>query len=144
MSKFAAATGVLLIVVGLAGYFLTPIESTMEAPGADEPVVVEKERSITALIPSFFGLPIMVFGLLGLAKPESSKHYMHGAVFVALLGALAATGRGIVSLLKLINADEAFNSRAFVFLILMGVICWMFVIACVQSFIKARKTRQAA
>lgn len=138
MSKIAAVTGLLLIVLGCLGYFLTPTTVT-DADGN----VLENTRSLTAFIPAGFGLPILLCGIWGMAKPGSAKHAMHSAVLVATLGALAATGRGIVSLLKLINADGDFNQRAFVFLVLMGGVCWMFVIACINSFVQARKSRTA-
>lgn len=140
MSKVAIAIGLLLIVVGVAGY-LTP-NTVVVSEGDTDGEVVEAKRSFTALIPAAFGIPILLCGIWGTTSPNSSKNAMHIAVTLGLLGALAATGRGIVSLLKFINGDE-FNQRAFVFLILMGVLCWIFVIACVMSFINARKAQDA-
>ncbi len=139
MSKITLAIGFLLIAVGVAGY-LTPSEIVTDGVEGD---VVETKRSVTALIPAFVGLPILLCGLWAAAVPAANKTAMHVAATFGLLGALAATGRGVTSLLKFVNADSGFNQRAFVFLLLMGALCWMFVIACVMSFIRARKAREA-
>lgn len=140
MSKVAMATGILLVIVGLAGYF-TP--QSIVTDGPDGETIEAVRGSWTALIPAIAGLPIFVFGLWATVQPSSKKTAMHVAVTIGLLGALAATGRGIVSLLKFINADGDFNQRAFVFISIMGLLCWMFVIFCVMSFIKAQKAQDA-
>ena len=140
MSKIAIVIGLLLLALGIVGYSLPSTVVTDAASGE----VIESKRSVTALIPAFVGLPILLCGVWGTALPAANKTAMHIAATVGLLGALAATGRGIVSLLTFIKAEEDFNQRAFVFIALMGVLCWMFVIACVSSFIKARKAREAA
>ena len=140
MSKVGIVIGLLLIAVGVAGY-MTPSEVVTE--GSPEGEVVETKRSPTALIPVGFGLPILLCGIWGTMAPASNKTAMHIAVTFGLLGGLAATVRGFMSLIKLINADGEFNQRAVVFLVLMGTLCWMFVVAGVMSFIKARKAREA-
>ena len=139
MKNVAMVTGLVLIAIGVAGY-LIPQEKVTEGP--DGPVV-ETKRSVTALIPAFVGAPIVLCGLIAIAQPESNKMAMHVAVLFGLLGAVAATSRGVMSLLNWIRA-EPFNQRAFVFTTLMGIICWIFVIMCVMSFIKARKSMQEA
>ena len=138
MAKIAAVTGILLIGLGIAGYVLTPVNVADGLQGE----IVEQKRSVTALIPAFIGIPILLCGCIGLMKPSFNKYAIHGAAVFGLLGALAATGRGVMSLVKLIDGDGDFNQRAFVFITLMGVICWMLVIACIMSFINARKQRQ--
>ena len=72
------AIGVALIIVGLAGYFLT---------GA---------VSLTALIPAAFGLVIALSGLLA-RDARKRKHAMHAAVVVALLGFLGSV-RGLLQI----------------------------------------------
>jgi hypothetical protein len=52
------------------------------------------QRSLTALIPAAFGLPLAMCGLLAL-KDALRKAAMHVAVVFALLGALASGGRGL-------------------------------------------------
>ena len=140
MSKIAIVTGFLLVIVGLAGYLLP---STVVTDGPDGETI-ETITSWTALIPAFIGLPILLCGFWSFVAPASTKTALHLSATIALLGGLAAAGRGIVSLLKFINADGEFNQRTFMFLVLMGVLCWMYVIACVLSFIKVRKARERA
>lgn len=78
MPSITIALGVALIVVGLAGYFLT---------GA---------VSLTALIPAAVGLVIALAG--GIARDERKrKHAMHAAVLVALLGFLGSI-RGLLQI----------------------------------------------
>lgn len=136
MSKIAITIGLLLILVGVAGYAMPATE--MVAEGTEE--IVEKKSSPTALIPAAFGIVILLCGAITAIKPSLAKIFMHIAVTVGLLGALAATGRGSGSLIKFIRGEE-FNQRAFVFIACMGVLCWIFVVTCVMSFVKARKAR---
>src|SRR5262245_28785939 len=68
--------GVLLIVLGLVGYFAP------EKLGD----VGEKGTSPTALIPAVFGLILFVCGAAVSAKPKLRKHIMHLAALAALLG----------------------------------------------------------
>jgi uncharacterized membrane protein (UPF0136 family) len=78
MPSATIALGVALIILGLAGYFLT---------GA---------ASLTALIPVAFGLVIALSGLI--ARDERKrKHAMHAAVLVALLGFLGSI-RGLLQI----------------------------------------------
>ena len=136
MSKIAITIGLLLILVGVAGYTMPTTEVVTE--GTEE--IVEKKSSPTALIPAGFGVVILFCGAISALKPALAKIFMHIAVTFGLLGALAATGRGSGSLIKFIRGEE-FNQRAFVFIACMGVLCWIFVVTCVMSFIKARKAR---
>ena len=78
MPATTIALGVALIVLGLAGYVLT---------GA---------VSLTALIPSAFGLLFVLAGLL--ARDDRRRmHAMHVAVVVALLGFLGSI-RGLMQI----------------------------------------------
>ena len=78
--------------------------------------------SVTALIPAFFGAPLIVCGLLG------------------LIGALAVAGKNIPAALSAgtdaLERPEAFRSQ-----IAMAVLCAVFVALCVNSFIAARRRR---
>ena len=89
--------------------------------------------SVTALIPAFFGLALLVLGYAARAKESLRKHIMHVAVIVALLGFLASAGR------LLSKISEISLSAAVVSQIAMALTCLLFVILCVRSFINARK-----
>lgn len=126
MAKITIGLSGLLTLLGLAGYF----GSSTAVP------------SITALIPSAFGVVLLACGLAAL-RPAWRMHAMHAVAAIALLGALAATGRGLSALAKLAtNADV--NPAALTAIVLMAVICWILVIACVASFIAARRRQAAA
>ena len=145
MAKTTIIFGVLLIGLGIIGYAGgSPTPDTMEptAESADESASVErgKGKSITALIPAFVGVALALCGILALNE-SMLKHAMHAASVVGLLGALAGAGRGVMGLPKFFSGDPTLNQRSFLFVWLMTVICGVFVLLCVQSFIAARKRR---
>ncbi len=88
--------------------------------------------SVTALIPAFFGLVIMILGHLANAKEGLRRHLMHAAVAVALLGFIAVA----VRLIPRLNSIEM--SAAAISQILMAIICLAFVVLSVRSFAAAR------
>jgi hypothetical protein len=109
--------GLILIVLGVASYVYTG------------------RTSVTALIPAFFGIVLVLCALV--ARNESArKHAMHAAVAVGLLGALAALGRGVPAALGGDAARPAVMSQ-----LAMGVLLLIYVALGVQSFIAARKAR---
>ena len=123
MPAITLAFGAVLVALGLWGYI-----------GA-----APDHKSVTALIPAFFGIGLIVCGLLAF---KWLKHAMHAAAMIGLVGFLAAAGRGFPSLGKAISDDPALH-RAPRLILLMAVICLAFVITCVGSFIAARKRRSA-
>ena len=68
---------------------------------------------------------------------------MHVAAAVGLIGVLAAGGRGAMKIGALFSADPSVNKRPIVMVLLMAVVCLLFLVFCVKSFIDARR-RQAA
>ena len=116
------ALGVVLIVLGLAGYFLT---------GA---------VSLTALIPAAFGLVIAVAGLM--ARDEGKrKHAMHAAVAVALLGFLGSI-RGVLQIGALMEGTAA-RPAAVVSQTIMAALTLGYIVMAVRSFVQARANRRA-
>ena len=120
--------GGLLTLLGLGGYGYA-------LATADQ---TNGYASWTALIPAIAGVPLLILGALAAAKPGWRKHLMHAAVAWALLGALAPLGRLPTGL----RADPI-NVVAVSSLIGMLVLCAIFVIAGVRSFIAARRARTA-
>jgi hypothetical protein len=114
--------GRLLIILGLVGYGYG---------------LYNGNASPTALIPAVFGVILMILGHIAQSKENLRKHLMHGAVIVGLLGFILPLGR-IFS--NISNFSLTFASTM---LISMSVICLLFVILCVKSFIEARKNRIA-
>ena len=68
---------------------------------------------------------------------------MHAAATVASLGALAGLGQGL-SKLGALMGDDPTAKRATIITLVMGVLCLIYVVLSVRSFIAARKAREAA
>jgi hypothetical protein len=115
----------LLIALGGIGYF------GWESIGADK-------QSITAAIPAFVGIPMLAGGLIAI---RNTMMGMHIAVLFSLLGALAGLGRLIPSLIK---GSLDWGGPAPWLILGMTLVCLVFTIAAVRSFIAARKAREAA
>ena len=118
MPSTTIAVGVALIVLGLAGYFLTGMVS------------------FTALIPSVFGV---VLGLCGLTArdPNKRKHAMHGAVVVALLG-FAGSVPGLIKLAGVFDGTAA-RPAAVISQSIMAALTLGYVAIAVRSFVAARR-----
>lgn len=99
----------------------------------------------TALIPAFAGIVFVLLGALGF-KDGLRKHVMHAAAALGLLGFLAGTGMGFPKLIKHFSSGEPANAapKGPLEQSLMGLICLVFVILCVRSFIAARRARRQA
>ena len=115
--------GRLLVLVGLVGY----------AYG-----IYGGNASITALIPAFLGVVLMALGHIAVAKEPLRKHLMHAAVIIALLGFIAALGGMFRKGMPTAIGAGVLSQIA------MAVICLVFVILAVRSFITARQERSAA
>jgi sugar phosphate permease len=121
MAKPAIVFALLLIGLGLYSY------------SQAEPKEGTDKKSPTAMIPAFFGAPILICGILAL-DPKKRKHAMHGAVTVGLLGFLGS----VAMLPKTLKAEEISQLKV-ISQGGMAIICLIFVIMCVRSFIAARK-----
>lgn len=120
MASTTIAIGAALIILGLAGYFLTG------------------QASITALIPAAFGLVLALAGVL--ARDERKrKHAMHAAVLIALLGFLGSA-RGLIQIGDLI-AGTAERPAAVIAQVIMAALTGIYVVLAVRSFIAARRAR---
>src|SRR5947208_2851896 len=124
VAKVTMLTGMLLLIEGVVCYVF------WQQLGAAKP-------SPTALIPAFFGVPLMLLGWLTLAKPSLRMHLMHVAVTLALLGFLGSAIRGVPALIK--NGATV----AVVAQLVMALITGIYVVLCVRSFIAARRAREA-
>ncbi len=121
MPSTSILSGVLLMLVGVAGFGFSIVDGT-NAP--------------TALIPAAFGLLLVILGFVAKSKENLRMHLMHAAVFVGLLGFLIPAGR------LLLHLGDIKVSLAVLSQIAMSVICLVFVILCVRSFIDARRSKQ--
>lgn len=121
MPQTAIWCGRLLVVVGIAGY----------AYG-----LYVGNASWTALIPAIIGAILMALGYVASSSEGLRRHMMHIAVVVGLLGFLAAASR------LFMKASEFTVSAASLSQIAMAVICLVFVVLAVRSFISARRDRE--
>ncbi len=117
MPKISIFIGAMLCLTGIVGYGASDV------------------KSITAFIPLFFGLPIMLFAWLTLRQPSKAKIYMHVAVTLAILGFVASAMR--------VAKLEEFGSVKSSALWSMCILCFVLVGAYVQSFIKARTNKES-
>lgn len=122
MAKLTVVYGVIFIVIGLYGYFGISSES------------------VTALIPTFFGIPLLIIGWLGLNE-KYLKHAMHGAAVLTLLG-FAGTVSGLIKFLKMLGGAETARHAAVIIQAIMAVLCLLFLILAIKSFINARRRRK--
>ena len=111
MPKTTLLVGVLLVIEGLGFYVATGT------------------KSITALIPTLVGLPILVLGIL--AFNASAKTRMHLAAAVAAIGFLAALGR-------IVQAGLSF-SPASASVLILALLTGGFLVLCINSFADARR-----
>ena len=94
-------------------------------------------NSITSLIPSFFGVPILIFSLLTVKFPEKKKLFMHIVVSFGLIVFI-----GGLDILRGVLKDNLFeNFYADLSKTMMLFSGLIFTFLCVRSFIFARKNR---
>jgi hypothetical protein len=123
MPSISIVCGIFLILVGIAGYVYG---------------MMGNAASVTALIPAFFGIALLLLGFLAKAKENLRKHLMHVAVAIALIGFILPAGR------ILMKVSSLTLSAAVISQIAMAVICLFHVILSIQSFINARRTSAEA
>jgi hypothetical protein len=98
-----------------------------------------ESKSITALIPSFFGLALIVLGIIARLGGEGArKHTMHVAALLGLVGLVFPAYRVIRALAGGAEVNLAIGGQ-----IAMAVLCGVFLVLCVKSFIDARRARKA-
>jgi hypothetical protein len=109
--------GLLLILLGLGGYF-----------GSGR-------VSKTALIPTFFGLPLVALGLAAL-RPSWHDPALYAAMAVAALG-FFGSARGLPGLWKLVSGGEVKRPAAAVAQSVMALLCLAFVAWAVAYLVSA-------
>ncbi|MDA1203141.1 MAG: hypothetical protein O3A75_02360 [Verrucomicrobia bacterium] len=112
---------VIFVLLGIGAYLMT---------GA---------QSWTALIPSIFGLLLVVAGAVSL---KSLKHGGHIAALVGLLGFLG-TAKSLGKLPALLAGETVERAAALGVQAAFALLSLIFVALCVKSFIDARRARTA-
>lgn len=125
MAKATIVFAILLIALGLVGYFGT---------GAIHP---------TALIPLWWGVALGVFGILAISPNAGRrKLFMHINVTIGLLGFIGAVVVAIQGYMHATSAGMAPDMPALISKLTMAGLLLIYVILCVRSFIAARRTMQ--
>jgi hypothetical protein len=119
MPKLTIIISLVLVLLGLIAYF---------------GLAKADERSVTALIPAFFGIGILLCGLFAL-NPGARKASMHVAMLLAFLGFLAPLGRLIPTSIKNGFTLDAKSGT----MIVMSVLCLFLLVAGIRSFVAARR-----
>ena len=118
--RIAILNGAVLCAWGVIAYFIQ---------SSDPP-------SITALIPAFMGMPMLLLGFLSESNPRNRHHYMHAFMIVALAmalgGARVVTGFGGMSWLAIVSH---------LLLLQIGV---SFTVVGIRSFRYARLQRESS
>ena len=123
MIRVVNLIGLLLLGLGLLAYF----------GFADA-----AERSWTALIPAFAGVPLLICGWIG-RREHARKHAMHAAMVIALLGVVLPLGRLIPVSIK---NGFVFDSKSGT-MIGMSVLSLVLLVLGIRSFIAARRGAEA-
>jgi len=123
MPKVTITFAVIFIILGLIGYFATGMVS------------------VTALIPSFFGIILLVLGFLAQAESRR-KLMMHIAVVFGVLG-VAGTFSGLMKLPAYFSGEELARPEAVITQAVMCVLSLIYVVLCVKSFVDARRAQAA-
>jgi hypothetical protein len=123
MAKVTLLFAALLIALGLAGYVGT---------GSVHP---------TALIPTWIGLALGVFGWLAISPNEGRrKLFMHFNVTIGLLGFLGGAAEAVRGYIHARSAGLEPDMIALASKATLAGLMLIYVILCVRSFIAARRT----
>ena len=115
--NLAILSGSILILWGIISYFASD------------------SGSITALIPSFFGMPLVILGFLSIRNESNKHHYMHASMIFALFSVL-----GGLRIFQLEDDASNLTLASHVILLVAGII---FMIGGILSFRHARKLRES-
>lgn len=113
--------GILLIILGLVGYFGTGM------------------ISLSALIPAALGLLILICGILALSN-KMTKTFMHLAVVLAFLGFLG-TFRGLIKMVKMLMGSPIALPQAAIAQSIMSLLCLVYVFICFRWFLSNRRKK---
>ena len=99
---------------------------------------ISGSSSMTSYIPSFLGVPILIFSYLSIKFVSKKKMFMH---IVVLFGLIIFLG-GLDFIRSLVAGNAFSNFYADLSKIMMLITGLFFTYQCVKSFIHARKMRE--
>tara|TARA_Y100001970_G_scaffold227893_1_gene282096 strand:+ start:1920 stop:2345 length:426 start_codon:yes stop_codon:yes gene_type:complete len=100
--------------------------------------LISKSDSFTSYIPSFLGLPILIFSYLAIKSEAKKKIYMH---IVVVFGLIIFFG-GLDFLRSVLTGNAFENTWADISKLMMLLTGSFFTFQCIKSFIHARKSRE--
>lgn len=118
--QIAIMDGAILSVWGVIAYSIQ---------SADPP-------SITAMIPAFFGLPMLVLGFLSVRNPANKHHYMHASMVFGLLMALGGA--------RIVTTFDGMSWLGIVSHLLLLLVGISFMVVGIMSFRSARLERESS
>ena len=119
MAKTTIGFGVVLILLGLGGY------------------VLSGGVSITALIPAFFGLPILILGVVA-QRGYLQRFSLYGVLVLAVLGFLGSV-RGSTKLFSLMVGGDVARPFAVLVQSFMAITCLVYIALWMKVFIDERR-----
>jgi hypothetical protein len=123
MAKVTLIFALLLVALGVVSYIGT---------GSQHP---------TALIPTWFGLALGLFGFLAISPDEKRrKLFMHVNVTIGLLGFLGAAGRAFQAYTHARSLGVEPDRIALEAQATMAGLLLIYVLLCIKSFIDARRS----
>ncbi|MGE3285331.1 MAG: hypothetical protein AB7J32_04395 [Pseudonocardia sp.] len=124
MQRLTLVIGGILVVLGVVAYVAT---------GA---------ASVTALIPAFVGVLLVVCGLIAARGEKARMHATHAALAIALLGALGS----LMQVVKIgdVFAGTAERPAAVIVSTVMFLLLVVYLVMGIRSFIAARRARTNA
>jgi hypothetical protein len=126
MAKITLIFAALLVVLGLISYIGTG------------------SQHMTALIPTWFGLALGIFGLLSMSPSEGRrKLFAHINVTIGLVGFIGGAVEAIRGYLSAKAKGLVPDQIALTSKLAMTGLLLVYVILCVRSFITARAARKA-
>src|SRR5690625_31955 len=126
MVRLSFNVGILLILLGISSYY------AFEA------------ASMTALIPSLFGLAFCLLGIVAKKSESLSKHAMHAALLLALLGAAGSFSGFRAILTYLFGGPEPMRIEAALSHSVMAGLGLLFLILGLKSLIARRRSEERA
>jgi hypothetical protein len=125
LAKVTLLFAVLLVALGLIGYVGTG------------------SQHVTALIPTWFGVALALFGLLAMSPSEARRNlFMHINVTIGLLGFIGGAVEAIRGYVHAQSAGLVPDQIALASKLTMTGLLLIYVILCVRSFIAARQARK--
>ncbi|WP_442506213.1 hypothetical protein SH528x_005045 [Novipirellula sp. SH528] len=121
MSRIAIVFGLLLCIVTMMALMLT------------------MQKMPSQFCPMMFGIPMLFCGVVGL-NPHRRKHAMYTAAAIALLGTLTGGSSVLFAMFRALRGIEV-NSLAMEVVIAMTVLCTIFLVVSLISFVQTRRRR---